>query len=83
MNRSTMTRVDLGDHAQRQSLGKRIAAQVRKSRQGERFQYAPLPDQATARKCHNCPKPAARIRVTETLRGIDKSSKVYCCEGCE
>lgn len=75
--------VDLNSYSQRRALGKRLLQRMRASRKGERFQYSAVAEQATPRRCHKCMKPATRVRVTETVRGIDKSSRVFCCEGCE
>lgn len=70
-------------YGQRNALAKRLMQQVRTSRKNERFQYSAIAEHATPRRCHKCTKPATRVRVTETVRGIDKSSKVFCCEECE
>ena len=78
-----LQKANLDSYSARRSLGHRLAMQVRKSRQGERFQYEAMAEDSTPRRCHNCTKPATRRRLTETLRGIDKSSLTFCCEGCE
>lgn len=75
--------VDLSDYAQRNTLAKRIMRQLRTRRDGLTFHYSPVNPLATQRSCHTCLKPATRERVAETVRGIDKSSKVYCCGNCE
>lgn len=88
------TQVNLTSGRQRRALGMRILDRIRRTREGVTFRYAPLNglDQAqldngfkevgTPRRCE-CQKPVVRQRLTETSRGIDRSTRVFVCGSCE
>lgn len=89
--------MNLNSPRARRGLGLRILDQIRRSKAGIVYHYAPLnglsdhqlangfKEVGTPRKCRcgECQAPTTRQRLTETRRGIDLSSRTFVCGNCE